>query len=210
MVKCAPSIEGILKELMEGVAVSNGIVRVEEVKVLPGSRLHYPIIFEVGGSKEEVCLALAFCGRGYYRPWIEVYSCNPVLGVGGRSFRLVGSSVEESLLDLLARHMGPGEPLYFEYVWDEETLREASQGVHPAFTRLGWLLLRRGFTWFKLWYYPEGFMEGAEKIQAEKPINAERMRVHLEELRREAERLAREGRGKPSLRAKEFLAWHSV
>lgn len=181
-------------------------MRAGRVKFLLGSRLHYPVVVESSGSREEVCLVLAFCGRGLYRPWIEIYACNPMITVGGRSFKLADSMVEEELINLLARYMRPGEPLYFEYVWDEETLKEASMGVHPAFTRLGWQLLKKGFTWFKLWYYPEGFMEGAEKIQAEKPINAERMRAHFEELRREAERLIGAGFGKPSLRAREFLA----
>ena len=59
-------------------------------------------------------------------------------------------------------------------------------------TRLGYQLYKRGFTWFKVWYYPEGFYEGGQKIQAEKPVSRERMlqhvKQHLEEIREFMER----------------------
>jgi hypothetical protein len=39
-------------------------------------------------------------------------------------------------------------------------------------------LFRRGFTWFKDWYFPEGFMEGDQKLQAEKPIDEHASQRH--------------------------------
>jgi hypothetical protein len=40
------------------------------------------------------------------------------------------------------------------------------------------MLLENGFTWFKNWYFAEGFMEGSPKIQGEKPLDENhRMRL---------------------------------
>jgi hypothetical protein len=61
-------------------------------------------------------------------------------------------------------------------------LENIELGVPPHLTRLGFILLENGFTWFKDWYYPEGFMGGNPKLQAEKPINDEVKQKHLENL----------------------------
>ncbi len=141
------------------------------------------------GSDSLLGFSLVFCGRGPYRPWVEIYSFERTLNVCGESLELPGSPVEKGVLDIVARHLGPGESLFVEYGWDDVTSLQASRGVPAPFTRLGFELLMRGFTWFKLWYYPEGFMEGSEKIQAEKPLDEEARRRHLEELRGQAESL---------------------
>jgi hypothetical protein len=189
--------------LGEGLEVSLGV---SGLRRLAGGRLYLEVVAEAAsGGRARVCSVLAFCGRGFYRPWIELFAFEAELRVGGARTRLAGSSVEAALYDAAARALGAGEPLYVEYIWDEETMNEVSRGVHPAFTRIGWELLKRGFTWFKLWYYPEGFMEGTEKIQAEKPVSEERRREHLRQLREEAYRLAASSVGRASLRAREFL-----
>lgn len=46
-------------------------------------------------------------------------------------------------------------------------------GFPPATTRLGFKLFENGFTWFKDWYFPEGFMEGGQKLQGEKTSDME-------------------------------------
>ena len=51
--------------------------------------------------------------------------------------------------------------------------------VPPHLTRLGYLLLKNGFTWLKDWYFPEGFREGAPKLQGEKSLNKDVFMRHL-------------------------------
>ncbi len=194
--ECSGGIRGLVDVLSLGIRVEAGSLSLNlearDIKWLPGGRVSLIIVASrEGGVTSEICRVLAFCGRGPYRPWVELYSFEERLSLGPTIIELKGSSLESALLDAAASSLGPGEPLFIEYVWDGETLEDLTRGVHPAFTRLGWLLLERGFTWFKLWYYPEGFMEGGEKIQAEKPISDSRRRAHLEELASEAEKVLR-------------------
>jgi hypothetical protein len=113
-----------------------------------------------------------FCGRGYYRGWIEVFNVNEKL------FK----DVEEELYRIAYDALKPGEPIYVDYSWDPETVKLIDMGAPPEVTRIGFKLLTSGFTWFKVWYYPEGFMEGSVKIQAEKALNEEAKIRHLESI----------------------------
>lgn len=101
--------------------------------------------------------------------------------------------VEDAVLDLLSIYTGPGDRVFIEYEWDPVTMRELEVGIPPAFTRLGYKFLIRGFTWFKDWYYAEGFMEGGRKLQAEKPVSPKRAKQHLQTLVADAENLLEKG-----------------
>lgn len=68
-------------------------------------------------------------------------------------------------------------------------------GLPTVTTRLGFELFKRDFTWFKDWYFPEGFREGSEKLQAEKPIDEEHRLFHLENIEKELEELMSRGPG---------------
>ncbi len=132
---------------------------------------------EVYACYEETCgsvfLAKVFHGRPpHYRPWIEVFSVDP---------RLYTQPVEELTIALAYRSLPPGGRLMVEYTWDPLTLWELEHGVPPQVTRLGSLMFLHGFTWFKDWYFPEGFMEGTQKLQGEKPIDEDARRRHLRE-----------------------------
>lgn len=54
-------------------------------------------------------------------------------------------------------------------------------GVPPHATPLGYLLWKSGARWFKDWYFPEGWMEGGEKLQGNKPLNEEYYRKRTRE-----------------------------
>ncbi len=120
----------------------------------------------------------AFRGRPpFYRPWIEVH------GVSSVEYALV----EDIVLPLAAASLGTGARLFHEYAWDPVTTRELELGVPAPATRLGFKLLALGFTWFKDWYYPEGFMEGAQRLQAEKPVSERHASETLAQLASELE-----------------------
>ncbi len=153
-----------------------------------------------------------FAGRPpHYARWIEVFSVLPKINVGGCKIPFAGSELEALLLDLLARELEGGEALFIEYTYDPETSRLLELGAPPVVTRLGFLLFQLGFTWFKDWYFPEGFMEGSPKLQCEKPMNEEARLKHLAKLKEEVtafipelERLSSDARlGFEALRALE-------
>jgi hypothetical protein len=142
-----------------------------------------------GGVEEHIVSVKVFCGRPpVYRPWIEVFNSARAGGLP-RPLEFHGSRVESWLLDLASERLEGGESLFIEYYRDAETLRELETGVPVAATRLGLEMLKRGFTWLKVWYYPEGFSEGGQKIQGQKPVDERRKRRHLGEIIRELERL---------------------
>ena len=70
---------------------------------------------------------------------------------------------------------------------DDETERGLKRRFPPVVTPLGKALFDAGATWFKDWYYPEGWMEGGMKLQGNKAVSEEARRAHLEDLRAEVE-----------------------
>ncbi|MEM1650146.1 MAG: DUF1122 family protein, partial [Sulfolobales archaeon] len=136
-------------------------------------REEYDLLFMKSGRR--VFAVKIFCGRDGFRAWAEIYGVDPGIFL----------EIEDSIYEILSNALGPGEDLYVEYIWDEESMRLIDLGAPPQVTRIGFNLLKRGFTWFKTWYYPEGFMEGSIKIQAEKPISEVRRLEHVREICRE-------------------------
>lgn len=145
-----------------------------KVEVKPGRfKGEYNIIYY--NDKLIVLTLKVFCGRGYYRGWVEVFNVDPEFF----------SIVEDEVYNVVSQALRPGEPLYIDYSWDTETIKLLDIGAPAQLTRIGLKLVERGFTWFKVWYYPEGFMEGNVKIQAEKPVNSMIYNMHRLELCKE-------------------------
>jgi len=115
-----------------------------------------------------------FKGRPpYFRKWIEIFNINPYLKWDGKTFHFLGSEFEEKFLSCISDTLNAREWLYIEYDYDPETSRMLDMNVPIYVTRLGYFLFLKGFLWMKNWYYPEGFMEGSAKIQAEKTLSKE-------------------------------------
>ncbi len=128
--------------------------------------------------------AKVFLGRGYYRDWIEIFGINANIP----DFSFFGSTAEEKILDIFSSLTSR---LFVEYFEDKETAKELSLGVPVYLSRLGFEIAKRGFTWFKDWYFPEGLMEGGHKIQAERALTEEQKRKHIKELKEEFETFKR-------------------
>ena len=161
--------------------------------------------FELWLSGSRLLVAKCFNGRPpYYARWIEVFAVNNLIETGEGTFVFAGSALERELLEALAGELKGGELMYIEYGYDKETERLLRLGLPPHVTRLGFLLLRNGFTVLKDFYIPEGFMEGEAKLQGEKPASADDERRHLarivEEVERALPRLKR-GAGEPAYRS---------
>lgn len=124
-----------------------------------------------------------FDGRPpFYRRWIEVFSISSQLNLHNTVYTFIESAEEKKLVECLSRYIGPGERLFIEYIYDRETWKALEIGVPIPLTRLGFMLLQNGFTWFKDWYFPEGFMEGNPKLQAEKPLDDNLRKKHVSEI----------------------------
>jgi hypothetical protein len=124
---------------------------------------------------ERVARVKHFAGRRSARvaPWIEA----SVAKNDGYAAELVAA-----LADILP----PGGYLMVGY-GDDETERGLKRRFPPVVTPLGKALFDAGCTWFKDWYYPEGWMEGGMKLQGNKPVSDEARESNLADLRREVE-----------------------
>ncbi len=137
-------------------------------------------------AEAPLLVAKVFYGRPpHYRPWVECFDIRDALWLGGERIVFRESAAETAVLTHFSTHLGPGEDLFVEYDYDPETAQALQGNVPPPATRLGFELLRLGYTWFKDWYFPEGLLEGGQKLQAEKPIDAEKERRHRRDILRE-------------------------
>ncbi len=166
-------LRSFLKRLEEGIETPQGLILLK--KKTPG-RFREEFNLEIALGNEHLLYIKVFQGRGnIYKDWIEVFGINP---------GFFGTPVEDTLIETLGELTGR---LFIEYFEDRETTEELSKGVPPALSRLGFLLLNRGYTYFRDWYIPEGLMEGGHKLQAEKPTDKEALKKHLLGLKRELE-----------------------
>lgn len=131
--------------------------------------------------------ATVYHGWKWYGPWAELTRIAARIDVGERDIAYYGSPIEDRILSLFADAIEPPGHLFVSYDGDGETARALNGGVPPPATRLGFKLFQRGFTWFKDWYYPEGWMEGGQKVQAEKPMDERYRRRHHRAIRRDIE-----------------------
>lgn len=130
-----------------------------------------------------------------YRPWVELFGMNNEFTIGDSTIRYFGSPYEDMMLGFFATHLEAGEKILVEYADDLDTMRQLSTGMPVVLSRLGFLLFKHGFTWFKDWYFPEGYMEGSQKLQGEKPLDLKNRERHIriigEDLARFSHRITR-------------------
>ena len=148
------------------------------------------LLVEKGGKRARLMYVKVFHGRGrYYRRWVELYAIEPEPLPG---LRYHGSRLERELLSLVSSALGGGDKIHVEYLGDWETEAQLQRGYPEAASRLGYLLFKLGFTWFKDWYFPEGFLEGEYKLQGEKPASEEDRARQLGRMAAELKRFLRE------------------
>jgi len=137
-----------------------------------------------------------FSGRGeFYKPWLEIYYDKRVMFESSKIVDLSKEGLDEKMFKHLSDFLPPGSHIMVVYLNHEETRKGLEQGVTAPATPLGHLLWKSGCTWFKDWYFAEGFLEGDIKLQGNKPLNEENRREDLLEIGRElAEFLMKEKR----------------
>jgi len=106
---------------------------------------------------ERLMYIKAFYGRKpYWKEWVELFHIDP-------SF--FGSNFEDKLYQIISKYF---RRVFVEYYEDKQTLEELKSGKPAEETRLGSKLKALGYKYFRDWYYPEGWMEGGYKLQAER------------------------------------------
>ncbi len=156
-----------------------------------------------GAYKRAVPIARGkyFGGRGrYYPPWLEVY-VDPSLVPGEEdviSHGLVEVDIAQ-LFGVLGKVLPPGGRIMVPYRWHGETQKGLERGFPAPATPLGFLLWHAGFTWFKDWYFSEGFWEGDVKLQGNKARDASIRKKHLHRMRDEINRWLSKKKGEDDL-----------
>ncbi len=128
-------------------------------------------------SSKPVVQGLFFMGRGdYIKPWME-FRYDPLVSFPGESpFDLEEMGLTDSVFSLLGSLIPAGGSLMVIYgAEDHPFSRETESGLKrkfpPPATPMGYRLWKAGFRWFKDWYFPEGWLEGAMKLQATRPLD---------------------------------------
>jgi hypothetical protein len=93
--------------------------------------------------------------------------------------------MDEKLFKHLSELIPSGSHIMVAYINHEDTMRALEFGVPAPATYIGYLLYKAGCTWFKDWYFAEGFWEGDVKLQGAKPLNEESRRRNVDQIRRE-------------------------
>jgi hypothetical protein len=163
-------------------------------------------------SENPVVRGKYFSGRGeFYKPWLEIYYNNRVRFESSKIVDLSEGGVDEKLFKHLSDLLPPNSHIMVIYVNHEETRKGLERAVPAPATPIGYLLWKSGCTWFKDWYFAEGFWEGDVKLQGNKPLNEENRRGNLLEIRKELTEFLKKEKGEEKLfldagkRAKDVL-----
>jgi hypothetical protein len=137
-------------------------------------------------SEKPVVRGKYFYGRGEsYKPWLEIYYENLLRFKSLKTLDLTEKGLDEKLFKYLTNLLPPGSHIMVVYLNHEEISKGLMLGIPAPATYIGYLLWKTGFTWFKDWYFAEGFLEGDVKLQGNKPMNQENRRKNLLKIRKE-------------------------
>lgn len=175
-------LQEFVKALERGTRVGCGEIFAKDISGRFAEEQDLAVLLSQDDDERLLLWAKVYHGRPpYFAPWVELFCIEPL----GESY--FGSDWESALWGVVSAHIPRGGRVFVEYHEDLETRLALERGYPPAVTRLGYRLLRSGFTWFKDWYFPEGFREGGQKLQAERSLtDADRSR-HLQEIARQVE-----------------------
>jgi hypothetical protein len=193
------SLKDAIRQLKHGIKINDYLVYAKQE--IPGrfdEEINIDVLVKRGKIEKKLLIAKIFFGRGYYKPWVELFGISPLLDFGKIQLKYFDSAVENKILELFGKSLGLGSNIYVEYEADKETLYILTRGFAIPISRLGYKLFENGFTWFKDWYFPEGYMEGGRKLQGEKPLDEKRSLIQVKRIRAEVKdslkKLSKHGR----------------
>ncbi len=131
-------------------------------------------------SVEPVIKGKYFSGRGrFYKPWLEIYYQDHIKFISSPDFDLSKIGLDEKIFGYLLDLLPPGSRIMVIYLNHEETKKGLELDIPAPVTPIGYLLWKSGCTWFKDWYFSEGFWEGDIKLQGNKPLDKKDRRKNL-------------------------------
>lgn len=165
-------------------------------------------------SRNPVVQGLFFMGRGeYIRPWIEFRFDPRAAFPDGGEVDLDEMGITGDVFALLGNLIPPGGSMMVIYGAERHLLSaETESGLKrkfpPQATPVGYRLWKAGFRWYKDWYFPEGWLEGAMKLQATRPLDENIRLLREAEAKKELEAFVSEMRRRsvPDPEAKRALA----
>ncbi len=126
-----------------------------------------------------------FQGRKqHYKQWVEIRNIHNELIHLGSSF--FGSDIEYRMYELFHNYLEPGGKLLIDYSHDIVTRNQLRKLVPPVLTRMGWVLLKVGFTQFRDLFVASS-RESRMELAAEKEFSYEDKVEKLKKIRREIE-----------------------
>lgn len=166
-------IEKAIESIQRGLLINT---RQIFAKVLPRARFREEINLDIflrdRQAKSHLMFVKLFKGRPpHYKPWIEIFDIQREIEIEAKTVTYFDSQIENTILRFFSGALRPGQNLFVEYYRDGETLYQLQMDIPFPATRLGFKLYNLGFYWAKDWYFPEGFMEGDQKLQVEKPLD---------------------------------------
>ena len=185
-------LENLIGSLEKGISVNSHMIHAHKITLgrfreEQNIELHY----RIEKSEGYLLYAKVFHGRPpEYYPWVELFDIKEPLTFGATQISYFDSPFEDPILRIFSESLGPGARLFVEYYTDTETRKQLQMGFPVVLSRLGYKMFKLGFTWFKDWYFPEGYMEGNQKLQGEKPVNVEARKRHIRTTLDEIERFA--------------------
>lgn len=174
----------VFDQLVEGIDTADG--RIFANAIQRGrfkEERNMTLYFQIGDNKSRLMQATIFFGRSaLFKSWAELYNIQNRLIIDNKTFIFPDSDLEYAVIELLLPVLAPGGKIFVEYENDPETRKALEIGVPAAASRMGYILFQNGATWFKDWYFSEGYMEGGRKLQGEKPIKSAVKNRHLENI----------------------------
>lgn len=175
-------LEIAVENIIKGIAIND--FKIYAKRLFKGrfkEEVNLSLYLKSGNEEDFLLYIKVFYGRKpYYKPWVEFFGINKFLNLRKQVINYFDSIFEDKLLSNFSINLEGS--IYVEYYDDEETRRQLDANFPIPVSRLGYKLFKLGFTGFKNWYFPEGFMEGGIKLQGEKPINNEVRDKQLREL----------------------------
>lgn len=178
----------LIQKLSAGVSVEYGAIYCRESSFARSeAERRFTLFFKSDALHVDVLDVVFFKGmKPWYNPWIEITYPYPLkIRKNQMEFSFLNSDVEKKIIDLCCQHLPSAGKIFVSYDQDMETAKALMLNIPPPLTRLGFLLLESGCTWFKDWYFPEGGLEGGQKLQGEKPLDQKNKERQILKLRKQ-------------------------